>query len=87
MNAVYLGQSSLPATTVLRLTSDRPLKTPPARNNAADEALLAAVTHPPRVGEVRPIAALIPDVLARYGLTKPTATSEPAAENTFDCYA
>ena len=77
----------LPATTVLRLTGKRPLKAPSSRNAEADEAILAAVTHPPRVGEIRPIAALMPDVLARYGLAKESARCELVAENTFDCYA
>jgi hypothetical protein len=86
MNAIG-STTSLPAIAVLRLTNDWPREALSARNTAADEALLAAVTHPPRVGEVRPIAALMPDVLARYGLKKATAHCEPAAESTFGCYA
>ena len=86
MNAIG-SNTGLPATSILRLSSDRPIQAPPARNAAADEAILAAVTRPPRVGEARPIAALMPDVLARYGLTKATAHGEPPVENTFDCYA
>jgi len=78
---------SLPATTVLRLTGERPVTIPQTRNAEADESLLAAVTHPPRVGEVRPIAALMPDVLARYGLTKGSASGEAVCESNLDCYA
>ncbi|HMC12421.1 MAG TPA: hypothetical protein VKH44_14070 [Pirellulaceae bacterium] len=87
MNGVTGATMSLPATTVLRLTGERPVTVPQTRNAEADEALLAAVTHPPRVGEVRPIAALMPDVLARYGLTKGSASCEAACESNLDCYA
>jgi hypothetical protein len=30
--------------------------------------ILAAASHPPRIGETRPLAALMPQVLALYGL-------------------
>jgi hypothetical protein len=71
-------QAGLPATTVLRLAGDRPR---PARRTGtaeADEVLLAAVAHPPRVGEARPIAALMPQVLARYGLAEATNSEIPS---------
>ena len=58
--------TSLPATTVLRLSGKRPVEA--HRNDEAEQALIAAVTHPPRIGETRPIAALMPELLARYGL-------------------
>ena len=87
MNGVTGARMSLPATAVLRLTGDRPMTIPPTRNAEADEALLAAVTHPPRVGDVRPIAALMPDVLARYGLTKGSTNCEAVCECALDCYA
>ena len=85
-NPVILS-TGLPATTVLRIASDRPFRAPPAANIAADDVLLAAVTYPPRVGEVLPIASLLPDVLARYGLKKASPHCEPADQNTFECYA
>jgi hypothetical protein len=37
-------------------------------NAEGDQALVAAVTYPPRVGDAQPIAELMPHVLARYGL-------------------
>ena len=39
----------------------------------AREVVLAAVENPPRTCEMQPIAALIPDVLARYGLNTDSA--------------
>src|SRR5436190_1598064 len=63
-----------PATTVLRLSSDR--VAPETRNPGGNEVILAAVHHPPRIGEVRPIAALMPEVLARYGLVPTEPVSE-----------
>lgn len=60
-------RSGWPATEIVRLAADRPM---PRRepNEPADEALVAGITHPPRIGEARAIAALMPQVLARYGL-------------------
>ena len=71
MNAINSAGlvNGFPATAVIRLTGDRPVSAVPARDARADEVILAAVQHPPRIGEARPIAALMPDVLARYGLT------------------
>ena len=66
------------ATTVLRLSSDGP--THETRDLAGDEVILAAMHHPPRIGEVRPIAALMPEVLARYGL----GSAEPVSEQPRD---
>ena len=70
--------AGLPAVSVLRLRSDRPVKEAPDGEGA--EVVLAAVSHPPRIGEARPIAALLPEVLARYGLSdsNPTAGSKLA---------
>ena len=77
MNAINpLGLANgFPATATLRLTGDRPVAAPPCRNAQADEVILAAVQHPPRIGEARPIAALLPEVLARYGLLESEATA------------
>jgi hypothetical protein len=62
-----------PAIQVLKLASDQKLTAKTALEVAADEVLLSAVEHPPRIGETRPIAALLPDVLARYGLSATNA--------------
>ncbi len=59
-----------PATTVLRLNGQQAVVGTSGRNAAGEAALVAAVAFPPRVGEVRPIGALLPDVLARYGLAE-----------------
>lgn len=70
MNGVSAGNGpgrGFPATTVFSLSSQRPLVAC-GRQMAAAETLLAAVKHPPRGGEPRPLAALVPEVLARYGL-------------------
>jgi hypothetical protein len=70
MNGVTIGAVArgLPATAVLRLAGDRPVERRRTGSSAGDEALLAAIRHPPRIGETRPIAALMPHVLAQYGL-------------------
>jgi hypothetical protein len=65
VSSVEMGRG-LPASAVLRLRSDRPVEVP--RSSAGDEMILAGVSYPPRVGEVRKLAALMPEVLARYGL-------------------
>jgi hypothetical protein len=70
--------AGFPAIAVLRLSVDRPVTTQRRSNAAGEETLLAAVQHPPRVGETRPIAALLPTVLARYGLANREATGEQA---------
>jgi hypothetical protein len=68
MNGVSTIQAAMnmPAIAVLRLSRENPVQA--NRNDDAEEALLAAVTHPPRIGETRPIAALMPELLARYGI-------------------
>ena len=78
MNGIR-STSTSPATTVLRLTNARPLNA--VAGCKADDVILAAMTHPPRIGEPRPIAALMPQVLARYGLSQigPLAGSKPAS--------
>jgi len=53
----------------------------------ADDVLLAAVTHPPRIGETRLIAALMPQVLARYGLTENAPAEKVTAESAIDLLA
>lgn len=67
----------LPAITILRLTPDRPVNSRPAPEIEAEELILTAVEHPPRVGETRSISMLIPEVLARYGLGESAASSTP----------
>jgi hypothetical protein len=51
-------------------------------NATGDAALLAAAVHPPRTGETRPLAALMPDVLASYGIAQHVRAAEakPIAE-------
>jgi hypothetical protein len=79
------GSRGLPATAVLRLTGNQPVGPRRIGNAAGDEALLAAVTHPPRVGEAQPIAALMPHVLAQYGLAE--AAEKSAAFDSLDVLA
>jgi hypothetical protein len=66
MNGVSHLRSALPATTVLRVGPGRPM--PASRNARGAETVLAAVQHPPRRAEVSPLGALLPEVLARYGI-------------------
>jgi len=63
----------MPATTVVRLSTDRPAAAS-NRRSAGAETILAAVSHPPRGSDPRPLAALLPQVLAQYGLTGHPAT-------------
>jgi len=60
----------LPATAVVKLAGDRLLSAQERQGVAKDELLMISVTHPPRIGQPRPIAALMPQVLAKYGLTE-----------------
>ena len=57
-----------PATSVLRLGAERPTEQRPEMQRRGAEVVLAAVEHPPRIGEVRPISSLVSQVLKRYGL-------------------
>jgi len=66
-----------PAIEVVRLAADRPM-TESQRSDAADETLVAGVGRPPRIREPRPIAALMPQVLASYGLAE---TAENCGSN------
>ncbi len=84
MNGVQAA-GAFPATTVLRITSERPMKT--TVHGEADDVILAAVTHPPRIGETQPIAALLTRVLARYGLTEESAAQEIGDGATIDLFA
>jgi hypothetical protein len=84
MNGVH-ATGAFPATTVLRLTNDRPMKVTVDRR--ADDVLLAAVTHPPRIGEPCPIAALMPQVLARYGLAEEAPAKQMTEEAAVDLLA
>lgn len=56
-----------PATSVLRLTPQQPLAVNRGQAGGS-ETVLAGVTHPPRGGAPKPLSAIVPDVLARYGL-------------------
>jgi hypothetical protein len=38
------------------------------------ETVLAAISHLPRGGEPQPLAALVPAVLAQYGISSPAKT-------------
>ena len=76
---------ALPATRVLRLTGDRPVSR--MEHAEADEVILAAVRHPPRIGEARPIAALMPEVLARYGIGEETGRSDITCDGSVDLIA
>jgi hypothetical protein len=71
--AIIAGRSP-PATIVFQLSPRRPVE---ASSRQADDVVLAAVTHPPRIGEARSVAALIPEVLARYGLDPQRVDDEP----------
>lgn len=82
VNAAGLARG-WPATAVFRLDKQR-VVVAGSRNADAEEALVAAVAFPPRVGEVRPIAALLPDVLARYGLAE---CANDAELTSIDCLA
>jgi hypothetical protein len=84
MNGVH-ATGAFPATTVLRLTNDRPMKV--AVDCRADDVVLAAVTHPPRIGETCPIAALMPQVLARYGLAENAPAEKTNEEPAIDLMA
>jgi hypothetical protein len=69
-----------PAIHVLQLAGNQKLHTP-SSNSPGDDVVLTAVEHPPRIGEARPIAALLPEILARYGLAAshpPTAIARVA---------
>jgi hypothetical protein len=70
MNGVNAARytAGWPATAVLRLTGGRPVAARPAGSASGEEVLLEAVRNPPRVGEVRSIGELVPEVLARYGV-------------------
>src|SRR5262245_33385278 len=70
MNGVNAARYAVgwPATTILRLIADRPVPARQAGGSAGEEVVLEAVRHPPRVGEVRSIGALMPEVLAKYGV-------------------
>ena len=55
------------ANTVIQLGRNEPIRALGAGYKGGD-VVLAAVSNPPRIGGTRPIAALLPEVLARYGL-------------------
>jgi len=71
MNGVHLTyRAGLPATSVIQVRGDRPLASRSCIEAKADEVLLAAVSNRPRAGQTKPISALLPEVLARYGLAE-----------------
>jgi hypothetical protein len=58
----------LPATTVICLSPQRQMDV--ERRQVGAETVLAAVAYRPRGGEPRSLGALVPEVLARYGLSR-----------------
>lgn len=72
MNGVFTTGMSKgwPATAVVSLAGGRVVATREPLRSTSDELLLVSVSHPPRIGETRSIAALMPQVLARYGLAE-----------------
>ncbi len=81
MNGVsaWTGHRGLPATEVLRLSRSESVRPRDQHRNhllQGGETLLAAVSHPPRGGEPQSLAALVPAVLARYGISNPAKTGE-----------
>jgi len=73
-----------PAIHVFDLANDQKRSAKSPSQLAGDEVILAAVEHPPRIGETRPIAALLPYVLARYGLN--TTNAPPAEVEAAACF-
>jgi hypothetical protein len=71
---------ALRATTVLRLSPDRPVEPRKRANGDGDGALLAGVARPTRTNETRSLAALLPDVLARYGVAPRQLTDAPTMD-------
>lgn len=68
---------NLPATNVLTLAADRPVRS--QRPPADTETLLAAVRFPPRTSEARRLGDLLPEVLASYGIaSQPLAAPRDA---------
>jgi hypothetical protein len=63
------GYRGLPATRVICLSPQRQMDVESPRR-AGGETVLAAVAYPPRGGEPRSLGALVPEVLARYGLSQ-----------------
>ncbi len=84
MNGVRAA-GAFPATAVLRIATSRPMK--PIENSRAEDVILAAVTHPPRIGDTRPLAALMPQVLARYGLAEEAAINPMPSVTSIDLLA
>jgi hypothetical protein len=78
------GARGWPATAVFELNRQHAVVAPVVRNIEAEAALLTAVAIPPRIGEARPIAALLPEVLARYGLND---NAIQADSKSIDCLA
>ena len=74
-------QRGFPATAVVKLTPYQAARPHEGRQRGG-ETVLAAVSNPPRGGEPRPLAALVPQVLERYGLG-----SRPAIGDAIDCTA
>jgi hypothetical protein len=83
MNGVsaLAAHRGFPATAVVKLTPHQAARPSNGRPRGS-ETVLAAVANPPRGGEPRPLAALVPQVLERYGLG-----SRPAIGTAIDCTA
>jgi hypothetical protein len=78
MNPVLTTCSQpLPATTILKLSPHQ--RVVAEASQRAAETVLAAVQFPPRAKDPRPLAELLPDVLAAYGIAN-TQQSQQAEE-------
>ncbi len=82
--SIQRSSTGLPATTILRLSPDRPQKS--LTDSRGHETLLAAVRFPPRASEVKPLGALLPEVLATYGLPH-SEISQSFSREAFDAVA
>jgi|tagenome__1003787_1003787.scaffolds.fasta_scaffold16868940_1 hypothetical protein len=78
-------RTALPATRVLRLSGDKPVSK--MQHTEGDEVILEAVRHSPRICDARPIAALMPEVLARYGIAGDAEAVAATNETSIDFIA
>jgi hypothetical protein len=81
MSAAIRG-FSLPATTIFKLSAQRPVQVS-GGTQRGQETVLAAVQNPPRASQARPLADLLPEVLAAYGL----GTTDAETANRLDAVA
>ena len=75
-----------PAIHVIKLDSQQKVSVKSPVERTADDVVLSAVQNPPRIGQTLPISALLPDVLARYGLS-PSAAAKNEIESSIDVSA